>query len=155
MMDYAGFEIVSERRTVSNKSHGARILLSWLQPVTRVLGMTVRLRLVYVSRIWWLRMIRFQHIRGLHMFSSIRLACTPPPCLPYPVRPCLGLRHSGMTSGSASSGEEDLQPANDQIPSQRELEAKIQCAATLLAWSTHTDNAQRLAKVWRTLVCSG
>ena len=53
-----------------------------------------------------------------------------------------------MRGDSASSGEGDPQPTSDQIPSQRELEAKIQCASTLLAWSTHRDNAQRLAKVW-------
>lgn len=55
-----------------------------------------------------------------------------------------------MRGDSASSGEGDPQPTSDQIPSQRELEAKIQCASTLLAWSIHRDNAQRLAKVWAT-----
>lgn len=56
-------------------------------------------------------------------------------------------RNSGTTGDSLSSGDEDPQPANDQIPSQRELEAKIQCAATFLAWSKHRDNAHRLVKV--------
>lgn len=65
------------------------------------------------------------------------------------------IHHPGVTGDSVSSGEGDPQPTNEQIPSQRELEAKIQCASTLLAWSTHRDNAQRLAKVWKlTFTCS-
>lgn len=46
-----------------------------------------------------------------------------------------------------SSGDENPQPTTDQLPTQRELEAKFQCATTLLAWSHHRENAQRLAKV--------
>ncbi|CAM9728901.1 unnamed protein product, partial [Ectocarpus sp. 12 AP-2014] len=57
-----------------------------------------------------------------------------------------GLNSERVTGDSVSSGEGDPQPTNEQIPSQRELEAKIQCASTLLSWSTHRDNAQRLAK---------
>lgn len=75
-------------------------------------------------------------------------------CLTSLLCPCYSRRPSkrlGVRGDSASSGEGDPQPTSDQIPSQRELEAKIQCASTLLAWSTHRDNAQRLAKVWITL----
>lgn len=67
----------------------------------------------------------------------------------YPRSP----QHPGVRSDSVSSEEGEPQPTSDQIPSQRELEAKIQCASTLLAWSIHKDNAQRLAKV-RKFGCS-
>lgn len=49
--------------------------------------------------------------------------------------------HSGLDRG------EDQDPSSDQVRSKRELEAKINCATTILAWSRHKDNAQRLAKV--------
>lgn len=46
-----------------------------------------------------------------------------------------------------SSGEDKAETRFDLAPSKRELDAKVQCASTLLAWSRHKDNAQRLAKV--------
>lgn len=77
--------------------------------------------------------------RAPRLSRSRVLRCTPPAVAP------------GADDGSVFSGEDDPKPASDQIPSQRELEAKIQCAATLLVWSTHRENAQRLAKVRSTM----
>lgn len=68
--------------------------------------------------------------------------------LVIPPFPCFSsCSQQGLDGEAVSSGDENPQPACDQMPSQRELEAKIQCAITLLAWSTHRDNAHRLAKV--------
>lgn len=52
------------------------------------------------------------------------------------------------TAGDSGLGRGgDQHSTSDQIRSQRELEGKISCASTILAWSRHKDNAQRLAKV--------
>lgn len=71
-----------------------------------------------------------------------------PDPLPYIVKLCpASMLRLDSERDSESSVDEDVRPTSELAPSQRELEAKIQCAATLLAWSQHRDNAQRLSKV--------
>ncbi|CAM9243379.1 unnamed protein product [Ascophyllum nodosum] len=53
---------------------------------------------------------------------------------------------SGNTGESVWGEEDDPRSTSDQTSQQRGLEAKIRCASTLLAWSRHNNNAQRLAK---------